>query len=256
MDLVSHALRGATSAVAPSTPALQHALVVGAGGKLGSALLGEALAPGRFRRVSAVINAPLTSTLPEFDPLPTEALARGERLGAELAFIVYERERHANGRDEAFLQPDPDALLDLARTLHVGGVRRLLVVLPHAPALLPHALKAGFASQAEREVAGLGFEQLVFLRAAQEAVGSVQGSWLRRFAHWWLTQLRLMVPKREQPVLATTLAGLVVGLARRLPQASPGTRVLPPEVMWEAAQGEADAVLGAWLGIDAAPAAA
>lgn len=253
MDLVSTALRGAASAAASPTPRLECALLVGAGGKLGSALLGEALAPGRFQRVAAVVNATLASTVRDLDPLPAAALQRGELRGAELAFIVFERERHSNGRDDAFLQPDPDDLAALARTLHAGGVRRLLVVLPHAPALLPHALKAGFASQAEGEVAALGFEHLVFLRAAQESAATVQGSRLRRFAHWWLTQLKLMVPKREQPVLAPTLATLVVGLARRLPLATPGTRVLPPEVMWQAAQGEADAVLGAWLGLDGAP---
>jgi hypothetical protein len=121
-------------------------------------------------------------------------------------------------------------------------VRRLLVVVPHAPALLPHALKAGFASRDEGAVAALGFEHLVFVRAAQTAGAADGGSVLERFAAWWLAQLRWMVPSADQPVRAVRLAQLVVQLAARLPGAPQGTRVLPPEVLQQAAQAD-DAAL-------------
>ena len=240
-------MRAAQTAAAPALRRLECALVVGGGGALGSALLGEALVAGRFQRVAAVITAPLASTVRGFDPLPVAALQAGDARGAEVAFVVFERTRHSNGRDDAFLQPVPEDLLPIATALRAGGVRRLVVVVPHAPALLPQALKAGFASEDEGAVAALGFEHLVFLRAAQAGTAAVGGSRLQRFAAWWLGQLVLMVPTREQPVRAVQLAALVVQLARLLPSATPGTRVVPQELLWQASQADAEAVLGAWL---------
>jgi hypothetical protein len=254
MDLLQQALRGAQHTARP-LERLQTALVAGGGGTLGSALLGEALVAGRFQRVAALVAAPLASTVRGFDALPQAALAQGDARGADVGFVVFERQRHSNGRDDAFVQPGPDDLVPLARALHAAGVRRLVVVVPHAPALLPHALKAGFASRAEGEVAALGFEQLVFLRAAQDAAAAAGGSRLQRFANWWLGQLRLMVPTRDQPVRAVKLAALAVQLARLLPAAPPATRVMPPELLWQAAQGtpdDADAVFSRWLGAPAA----
>lgn len=246
---VTEALRGALQAPARPTPMLplQRALVVGAGGTLGAALLAEALAAGRFQQVMAVVAAPLTTAMRGLDAVPAAALLAGTAaLRADVAFIVYERARHSNGRDDAFHRPEPDALLATAQALHAHGVKRLLVVVPHAPALLPHALKSGFASLAEGEVAALGFEHLLFLRTAQGAPAAA-GSRLQRFAGWWLSQLAWMVPKQEQPVRALTLAALAVQLARQLPGTAPRTRVVPPELLWQAAQADAGTVLADWL---------
>lgn len=251
MDTLTQALRGAAQNGPVPMRRLQSALVVGAGGTLGSAVLAEALVAGRFQRVRAVVTGPLTSTLRGLSPVGVDALeapGAAEGLGCELAIVVYERERHSNGRDQAFHLPDPAALLPLARQLHAAGVRRLLVVVPHAPALLPHALKAGFATLDEGAVAALGFEHLVFVRAAQASTPRAAGGRLNRFAEWWLSQLSWMVPASDQPVRAVKLAHLVVRLACSLPGATPGTRVLPPEVLQQAAQADdADQALQAWL---------
>lgn len=257
MDPVVQTLRRGQASAATGAPAdaavgapSGDALVVGAGGALGSALLAEVLAAGAFGRVHALVTQALTSTLRGLQPLPTSALEAAEPLGIELAFLVFERGRHANGRDDAFARPEPSRLLPLARRLRAAGVRRLLVVLPHSPALLPQALKAGFATQDEAEVAALGFEQLVFVRAAQDVLAAGGGSPLERFVSWWLSQLRWMVPQREQALRAPVLARAVVRLAARLAAAPPGTRVVPPELLWQAAQPGADAaaLFDRWLG--------
>jgi hypothetical protein len=63
-----------------------------------------------------------------------------------------------------------------------------------------------------------------------------------------------MVPQREQPVRAQRLAELVVELAWRLPQAAPATRVLPPELLWQAAYSEDGGEwLSSWLAGEAVP---
>jgi hypothetical protein len=249
MDLLTEALRGASARPA-TLRTLERALVVGAGGTLGSALLAEALVAGRFQHVAAVVGGPLASAMRGFDTVPETALAAAPgALAADVAFVVFERPRHSNGRDDAFFQPEPTALPAIAAALHAAGVRRLLVVLPHAPALLPQALKHGLASLDEGAVAALGFEHLVFVRAAQSAATRRFASRLEAFAAWWLSQLQWMVPSREQPVRAVKLAALVVQLARLLPAASAGTRVVPPELLWDAATGagSAEAHLAAWL---------
>ncbi len=58
-----------------------------------------------------------------------------------------------------------------------------------------------------------------------------------------------MVLQREQPLRSVVLARVVVQLARALRTAPAGTRVAPPELLWRAAQPEADApaLLHDWL---------
>jgi len=255
-DFLAQALRGANHEPAETDVLpLSSVLVVGAGGTLGAALLAHALVAGRFQRVRAVATGTLASTLRRFETLPAAWLADGaprRELGADTAFVVFERERRANGRDDAFLRPEPGQLTALARALHGGGVRRLLLVVPHAPALLPHALKYGFASHDEAEVAALGFEQLVIVRSSQGAGGGNAGAGvLTRFAGWWLSQLAWMVPRRDQALRSELLAPLLVHLARRLPAAPGGTRVLPPEVLvdWSERPERADAAMAGWLGM-------
>ena len=255
MDHLGHALRGAVQAPpAAAAASWQHAVVIGAGGTLGSAVLAEALVAGRFAAVRALAAGPWPSTLRGLKPLTAEALAQPGAWEADLGFIVFERGRHANGRDQAFVLPEPGELLVLARHLREGGVKRLVVVLPHAPALLPNALKAGLASLDEVAVAALGFEHLVFVRAAQGLLAPRAASWLQRGADLWLAQLRWMIPQHQQPVRAAVLAMRVVALARALPTLPQGTRVLPPELLWAAAQtassyqenADADERLAAW----------
>lgn len=255
MTTLQQALRGAAATRPQDRGRAEVLLVLGAGGALGSAVLARALACGRFARVQALVDKPLASAVRGFEPLPAAAL--DARLAADTAVIVFERARHSNGRDEAFLQPQPAQLPALASQLLRGGVRRLLVVVPHAPALLPQALKAGLASLDEGRVAAMGFEQLLFLRPAQAGGARAAGGWVQRVADGWLAQLAWMVPLREQPVRAVRLAELVVELAWRLAHAAPATRVLPPELLWLAAQApDAGELLAAWLSGAAWPEAA
>lgn len=248
-ELLGHALRGARHEPAAPAAALPRLLVVGGGGALGSAVLEHALPAGRFARVQALVCGPLASAVRGFEALDAAVLETAQPLGADLAVVVFERRRHSNGRDDAFLMPEPARLLPLAQALHAGGVRALLVVVPHAPALLPQALRLGFATLDEAAVAALGFEHLVFVRAGQPGGVAARRGRMQRVADAWLAQLRWMVPQREQPLRAAVLARCVVALARALPAAPPGTRVLAPELLWQAVQPgvDTDALLAGWL---------
>jgi hypothetical protein len=224
-------------------------LVLGGGGVLGSAVLEALLARRHFEAVGVAVNEDLRPALRGLQVVADNAAARSA-FAADTALIVYDRERHANGRDNAFQRPLPQDLVVQAQALLQAGTTRLIVVVPHAPALLPQALKHGLANLDEGAVAALGFSQLVFMRMAQAggAPGRAGRSLLHGLAAWMLSQLRWMVPQREQPVRADTVARVAAALALALPAAPPGTRVLPPELLWRAAQqAQADRLVTGWL---------
>jgi hypothetical protein len=238
----------------PSAPlAARRALVVGGGGSLGSAVLEQLLGTQRFERVGALVTRELGTALRGFVAVADDDAALAA-FGADTALVVFDRPRHAFGREAAFVRVSPAALADVARRLHGAGVRRLIVAVPHAPSLLPAALQLGLASLDEAAVAGLGFDQLVFMRLAQadrSAAGPRPAQWLAR---WMLSQLRWMIPQREQPVRAETVARVAAALALQLPLAGHATRVLPAQVLWQAAQQrDAGAAIQAWLARPGAP---
>lgn len=251
MPDLMQALRGAQHRSASPVQPLRRLLVVGGGGTLGSAVLAEALVAGRFAQVLALVAGPINSAVRGFVPL--DALDAAGAV-ADSAVLVLERQRHSNGRDDAFAQPQLADLLPLARQLRQAGVPRLIVVVPHAPALMPQALAHGLANLDEAAVAALGFEHLVMLRTAQNVAGAAPAGWLERLAALWLSQLRWMVPQRQQALRAVALARCVVQLARSLPSATPGTRVIAPETLWLWSQDEAglEAAVARGLSIGAA----
>jgi hypothetical protein len=238
MPSISDALRGARHPGAPAAAPARVALLAGAGGPLGSAVLEQALAAAGFARVQVLVTGPVAAGMRGFearrvDELAADAAPPDHR--PDTGFIVFDRPREAHGREAAFLRPQPEELPALARRFRAAGVRRLLVVLPHAPALLPAALKQGLATLDEHAVAALDFEQVVFMRSAQPPVRVAAGSWLQRVAGLVLSQLSWMVPTQEQPVRAARLAVVVAQIARRLPAAPVGARVMGPELVWQAA---------------------
>lgn len=226
--------------------ATRRVLVLGGGGVLGSRVVEQLLAVGAFAHVGVWTVLPMQPAMRRLEVVPEAAW---HSFAPDTAVIVFDRERHANGRDEPFGLPQPGDLAALAGRLRAIGVSELVVVVPHAPGLLPEALKTGLASLDEGAVSALDFTRVVFMRSAQAIGGSSAGeAWPARLAGWLLGQLHWMVPQRDQPVRSRTVARVAARLAAVLPDAAPGTRVLPPEVLWTAAQGNIeDDVVDAWL---------
>ena len=236
----------------------ERVLVAGGGGLLGAAVLEQVLGSRAFVQVSVLVAQPMNAALPGLTPV---LWAPGHSAtGAppdETALVVFDRARHANGRELAFVRPEPAQLPALAAWLKARGVRRLLLVMPHAPASLPQALKAGLASLDEQAVAQLGFDHLVFVRSAQAPDAVRSRHLLQRVADWVLSQAQLMVPVRDKPVQAAKVARLVALIAAGLRTSPPGTRVVPPELVWEAAQStDLASFVREWLAGHATPEAA
>jgi hypothetical protein len=251
MDLVTGALGASGRAPRRKTSNEFAAWLVGGGDALGSAVLEQLLGGGRFAPVRVLVTQAFKGSVrgldpvlaPSFDDLTTAPLA-----SARVAVVVFDRERHANGREDAFVRADPPALPALSRWLRHQGVRDLVIVMPHSPAGLPQALQVGLANLDEQAVASLGFDHTVFVRAAQQPSASRAGAWLQRLADGLLMQLRLMIPASHQPVRVHKVAQFVAELAAQLPASSPGARVAPPELVWQAAQADdVGALVAAWL---------
>jgi len=274
MSLLNHALRAGRTqghTQGPMTDA-SSVIVVGGGGALGSAVLEQLLASRRFGAVRVLVTREVHVAMGGLDTVIAEpmhgadadadaddGIAAGNAplatFVAHVAVVVFDRPRHANGRELAFTRPQPEALPTLARWLHRRGVKQLVVVMPHSPTGLPHALQAGLASLDEHAVSALGFEHLVFVRSAQAPSGARPALWMQRVADAMLAQFSIMVAAPQQPVRARKVAQLVAALAQQLPHSPPGTRVAPPELVWQAAQTpEPAALVAAWLRGEALPA--
>lgn len=247
---------GLSAAVRPELLRRPQVVVIGGAGPLGGAVLEQVLGSGRFARVTALVSQPVEVALNGLHALVVPEPALGWRHAPafvpapDIAILVFDREGSRHGREAAFVRPEPAQLLAIAQWLLAAGVRRLLMVLPHAPALLPQALKAGLATLDEQGVAALGFEQLVLVRPARQ--GASQGpslpGRLHALARGLLAQLHWMVPQRDQPLRPRQVGRFVVQLALALEGASPGTRVAPPELLWDWAQpAGGDALLHHWL---------
>lgn len=234
MSMLQEALRAGQAISRPRTPNGVDVLVCGGAGVLGSALLEALLAERRHAKVSVLVTQPLQTGMRGLHTMAWHA--HDTTPLAPTAVVVFDREREVNGRELAFYRPQPEALPDLAARLHARGVRHLLVVMPHTQAMLPEALKQGLANLDEQAVAMLGFEHLVFMRSAHPPEPVRHQRPGQRLAHWMLSQLQIMVPERQRPVRAQKVAQFAARLVAALPPSPPGTRVVPPELMWEAGQ--------------------
>lgn len=261
MNLLDHALGSGRSELRRTASGPPTVIVVGGGGALGSAVLELLLANRRFGHVKVLANRRFQVSMGGLEAVivdSVEALASGaagldpSKALADGALIVFDRERHANGRELAFLRPLPEQLPAIAAALRARGVRQLVIVSPHTASTLPEALKRGLANLDEQAVAALGFDHLVFVRSAQTPDRIRSVSLLQRLADGVLAQMQMMVATTNQPVRAPKVAGFVIELLLQLPEADAGTRVVPPELVWQAAQAAnpsaVAALVDAWLG--------
>lgn len=239
-------LQGASRA-APAAPPRPRLLIAGATGVLGNEVLRRLVGVGSFASAQVLAREPITAGLRGVQAalVPAEAIeAWPPAAAADVAVVLFDPPRLFYDRERALWTPAPEQLLPLARWLREGGVHTLAVVLPHAPGRLPDALKRGLANLDEQAVAALGFRRLLLLRSAQKPQASARGSAPQRLAQFMLSVFKYMVPSSEQPVRAAKVAELL-GAALRL--APPGIHVAAPEVVWQAAQGDAEATARRWL---------
>jgi hypothetical protein len=233
-------------------PALPRLLIAGATGALGNAVLRRLVGMQRHSHTQVLASLPLGQGMRHVSahevagPVTQWPLAQ-----ADVAVVMFDPPRMFYARERALWTPAPEQLAAVGAWLKTCGVHTLAVVLPHAQGTLPEALKRGLASLDEHALAALGFERLLIVRTAQKPTAASGQSRLENLAAWMLSIASFMVPNSEQPVRATKVAELVDIALQQLPL---GTWVAAPELVWQAAQGDAGQmrkVLGDWFGMRA-----
>jgi len=225
-------------------------LIAGATGALGNELLRRLAGSHRYAHTEVLAREPMqdglrgvqTVLMPASNaPGPMQAWPR---VRADVALVCFDPPRLYHDRERALWTPVPEQLPEIARWLRDCGVRTLAVVQPHVQGRLPEALKRGLATMDEQSVASMGFDRLLLVRSAQKPPKGSRGSAPQRLAEWMLSIGRFMVPASEQPVRAAVVAQFVDAALRLAP---PGTHVAAPELVWQAAQGDTEAVVRNWL---------
>jgi hypothetical protein len=221
-------------------------LIAGATGVLGNEVLRRLVGSSGYASAQVLAREPFTDGLRGVQTrvVPSDAVADWPPAAADVAVVLFDPPRLFHDRERALWTPAPGQLVALARWLRASGVRTLAVVLPHAPGRLPEALKRGLASLDEQAVASLGFERFLLLRSARKPDEADERSAPARLARWMLGIFKYMIPSSEQPVRALKVAQLLAAALRLAP---PGIHVAAPELVWQAAQGDAEAVARQWL---------
>jgi hypothetical protein len=235
-------------------------LIAGATGALGNAVLQRLVGMQRFAHTSVLATHTIAPALRTVSAQvvqgDVDSWHPADPMSAHhCAIVMFDPPRMFYDRERALWCPAPEQLGALAAWLHASGVRTLAVVLPHAQGSLPDALKRGLANLDEQALAATGFERLLIVRSAQKPAAAVHSNVLHGLAAWMLGITRMMVPSSEQPVRATKVAELVDLTLQHLPR---GTWVAAPELVWQAAQGDAShmrKVVLDWLGVKDKPAA-
>ena len=108
MSLIQEALRGG-HARPPAAPPQPSALVIGGAGTLGSAVLERLLAGRRFAHVRVLVTQGFHAAMHGLEPLVVAPSAidtpPAAALAADIALVVFDRTRRANGREDAFVKP-------------------------------------------------------------------------------------------------------------------------------------------------------
>lgn len=250
---IEHALAAARRDGLPP-PRRPRLLIAGATGVLGNAVLRRLVGMQRASDTHVLARLPMRQGLRHVGvqvlPQANEGhddFSRWPTLKADVAVVMFDPPRMFYGRERALWTPAPHQLAGLGAWIKRCGVRTMAVVLPHAQGTLPEALKRGLASLDEHALAALGLERLLIVRTAQKPSSGGKRHFLHRTAAWMLGISSYMVPRSEQPVRATKVAEFVDLALLSLP---PGIHVAAPELVWNAAQGDAAHmrhVLAQWM---------
>lgn len=226
-------------------------LVAGATGATGEAVLARLAASPRIGHIGLLLRQPVTVALRHVQGVVVspDGPAGWPPQAADEGVVMFDPPRLFHGREKALWHVEPGQLPGIAAWMKASGVRRLLIVMPHAQGRLPEAVKHGLASMDEQAVTALGFDTVLIVRSAQPP-GRVSGrSAPQRLAAAMLGVLHHLVPAREKPVRVQRVAEFAEAALALAPE---GIHIAAPALVWDAAQGDTRARVARWLQPDAA----
>lgn len=206
----------------PAVARLPDAILIGAAGSLGEALMNRLLASPDYARIHVGVDRPMPSTSERFAALP---LGSDAPWPAARDVFLCETPPEAPVRDDAPIRPlAPSGLLAAARSARAAGSSRLVLVAPLG-ALLQLSSAARTLGQAEEvELLELGFETVLIVRPTRQDVGGVAGGVLHGLVRAaGRALLHIMLPAAVQPMRASTVAAAILIAVARTP---PGVTVI------------------------------
>ena len=191
-------------------------LVAGAVGRLGDALLAEALSRGGYDEVVALADGNASMSLGVrglmLAPLgmlpPLEGVCIAQTVDPQAPDA-----RSFHGRDAPFAMVTRDSMLPIAAAASAAGARRLVLVDPLPLWQQVSQFHLGLSSEAELQIAGLPFDAVTVLRPLAQN-GPVVGSWLQRIAHVYLSLQFLMAPRSIPTLTSAQVARVAIDRLR------------------------------------------
>jgi hypothetical protein len=217
----------ATRSSGTALPGGRIALVAGAVGRQGEALLNAALARGGYSRVHVLSDAPMSLGIDRLELCGLDALPRLDDVLMLVGQGEDPGERSFHGRDAPFVQVTAHNAVEVAGAAAARGARRLLVIRPSPAWQQMGDLQRTLGGADELELVRLPFESVFILRPVRTGA-SPGGDWLRRIVNAYMSLQFLMMPRSiptltsEQvaraamAVLGTPGTGTRVMLARQL----------------------------------------
>lgn len=201
---------------------LPEALLIGAAGSLGEALMSRLLASPHYARIHVGVDRPMPSTSEQFAALPLDGDARWP--DARDAFLC-ETPPEAPVRDDAPIRPlAPADMLAAARRARAAGARRLVLVAPLGALLQMSSTARGLGEADEIALVALGFDAVLIVRPTRDGTADpATGAASRLVRAAGRALMHIMLPSAVQPIRASTVAAAILTATARL---SPGVTVI------------------------------
>ncbi len=218
---------GTSARRAGSSRAGRVALLAGANGRQGEALLNRLLGCGDYRQVVALADAPMAMGMRALVLAGRDALPP-----VDDAFIVIGAPgdpgtRSFYGRDAPFVQVHAASALAVAKCAVDAGAQRMVLLVPTSAWQQMGSFHRGLSGQLELDVAQLPLASLTILRPVLPAASSA-GNLLQRVANVYLSLQMLMMPRSIPTMTAEQVARCALAAMRR---SGPGVSVLGADAL-------------------------
>lgn len=205
------------------------ALVAGAVGRRGEALLNRVLASGDYREVVALADAPMALGVRGLRLAPLAALPPVDQAFVMVSEPGSQASRSFYGRDAPFVLVHQGNLLAVAQAAVAHGARRVVLVSPLPAWQQVGDFHRGLGDATELALAQLPIESLVVLRPVRDAARGAR-SLLERVAGVYLSLQLLMSPRSIQPLTSEQFARAALAAMRG---AAPGITVRGADAIGE-----------------------
>lgn len=197
------------------------ALVAGAVGRRGEALLNRVLGSGDYAGVVVLADAPMALGVRALALAGPDELPRIDDAFLMLSDPDEAGSRSFYGRDAPFVQVHEGNCLRVAQRAAAAGATRTLLVSPAPAWQQVGRFHSGLTNATELAIAQLPFRAFVVLRPVQPARRAA-GNLLQRFAAAYISVQMLMMPRSLDVITSEQLARCALAAMRR---AADGVRV-------------------------------